>query len=73
MIRVAGDTQCANELIEAFEQKLGRKFSVKYESEVVMRALLKAAVDHKNFGLYFEKAVDVFTGDGVSSRFSPIR
>jgi len=30
-----------------------------------MNALLKASWEHKKYNVYFEKAIDVFTGDGV--------
>jgi len=69
IIRVAGDTQCANALVQKFEKKTGRKFKVKYESEIVMNVLLKAAWEHKKYGVYFEKAIDVFAGDGVFQFF----
>lgn len=65
IIRVAGDTQSANSMLEKFEKKLGTKFKVQHKSVVVETALLKKAVEHKKYDVYFSNAINLFTGDGV--------
>jgi uncharacterized protein YbjT (DUF2867 family) len=65
VIRVAGDTQSAHSILTKFEKKIGRKFKVNYQNAVVMKALLKKAVDHKKYNVYFTNAIPCFTGDGV--------
>ena len=65
IIRVAGDTQSANSMLEKFEKKLSTKFKVQHKSVVVLTALLKKAVEHKKYDVYFSNAINLFTGDGV--------
>jgi hypothetical protein len=65
VIRVAGDTQCANAMLEEFEKKIGTPFKVHHKSSVVVTALLKKALEHKKYDIYFSNAINLFTGDGV--------
>jgi uncharacterized protein YbjT (DUF2867 family) len=65
VIRVAGDTQSAHSILSKFEKRIGKKFKVNYQNAVVMRALLKKAIDHKKYNVYFTNAIPCFTGDGV--------
>jgi len=65
VIRVAGDTQNANAILQKIEEKRGKKFKVTHENVVVLTATLKIALEHKKYGTYFANAIDLFTGDGV--------
>jgi nucleoside-diphosphate-sugar epimerase len=67
VIRIAGDTQSADALVEKFEKKSGKKFKVKYQNAIVLAAALKQArhKDHKKYEFYFTNAIPLFTGDGV--------
>ena len=65
VIRVAGDTQSAHSILAKFQKKIGQKFKVNYQNAVVMRSLLKSAIDHKKYNVYFTNAIPCFTGDGV--------
>jgi nucleoside-diphosphate-sugar epimerase len=65
IIRVAGDTQSAHSILTLFQKKIGQKFKVSYQNALVMKALLKNAIDHKKYNVYFTNAIPCFTGDGV--------
>jgi hypothetical protein len=65
VIRVAGDTQSAHSILAKFEKKVGQKFKANYQSAIVTKALLKKAIDHKKYNIYFTNAIPCFTGDGV--------
>jgi uncharacterized protein YbjT (DUF2867 family) len=71
IIRITGDTQSADALVEKFEKKIGKKFKVKYQSSVVLAATIKQARSkaHKKYGIYFANAIPLFTGDGVYHKF----
>ena len=46
-------------------KKIGAPFKVHHKSSVVVTALLKKALEHKKYDIYFSNAINLFTGDGV--------
>jgi nucleoside-diphosphate-sugar epimerase len=65
MIRVAGDLQTANNLLQKFETKVGEKFEVHYQSAEEVTQACKRAVDTKDYNYYFTNAIPLFIGTGV--------
>ena len=69
-IRIAGDTQSANALVQKFEKGIGKKFEVTYQDADELTRTLKKALEEQDYGVYFTNAIPLFTGTGVCSEFS---
>ena len=64
-IRIAGDTQSADALVQKLQKLAGGKFDVSYQDAVQLKQTLKKAIDDEDYGLYFSNAIPLFTGSGV--------
>jgi nucleoside-diphosphate-sugar epimerase len=69
IVRVVGDTQTANALVQKFEDKIGEKFVVTYQSAEALQRTLKEAIDKKDYDTYFPSAIPLFTGLGLCSKW----
>jgi len=65
IIRVAGDTQTADFLVEKYEKQLGKKFDVTYRSAEELDATAQEGLKTGNLGAYFSNRIPLFTGTGV--------
>ena len=67
VIRVAGDTVTADELVKKYEKQLGKKFDVSYRSADEIDRVAQEGLKSGNLGDYFGNRIPLFVATGVCS------
>lgn len=65
VIRVAGDTVTADDLVNKYEKQLGKKFEVSYRSADEIDQVAQEGLKSGNLGAYFGNRIPLFAGTGV--------
>lgn len=65
IIRIAGDTVTANDLVEKYEKHMGKKFDVEYRPADEIDRVAQEGLKTGNLTDYFKNRIPLFTGTGV--------
>jgi hypothetical protein len=65
VIRIAGDTVTADDLVKKYETKLGKKFDVSYRAADEIDRVAQEGLKTGDFGAYFGNRIPLFVATGV--------